>query len=106
MITNPFLRKIVKESCRREITTSMVVEAEKVEAEKVEWEGYVNNPYRHLAFLLQSQRALSSRKLAALQGQQAMRQIPAQNGVFGSLLGGALGGFFGNTAARCPCCGK
>ena len=31
MIVNSYLRKIVKESGRREITTSMIVEAEKIE---------------------------------------------------------------------------
>lgn len=33
MITNPFLRKVVEESGRCEITTSMIVEAEKAERE-------------------------------------------------------------------------
>lgn len=100
MITNPFLKEIVKKSNRRFITTSMIVEAE-----KAEWEAK-KSTWQYLAPLYQSQKALSLGELAALQIQRAMGQAPMQEGIFGTVLGGALGGFFGGTPARCPRCGK
>lgn len=108
MITNPFLRKIVEESNRRFITTSMIVEAEEEErkANRELWKRQKTAYQKQIAALRQGQRALSLSEIAQLQQQQAMSAASAQysGDLLGILLGGAFGGYL--SAERCPYCGK
>lgn len=99
MVTNPYLRRIVKESGRREITTSMIVEAE-----KVEWEaglGAYTGMLKALSGAPQNMALLQQQSMgmaAAQSGQYLGTGLMSQLGV-----GAALSSLF---TARCPYCGK
>ena len=87
MIKDTYLREIVEKWGRREITTSMVVEAEKVKYGSDEYQNYLTQLY------------------AAQQSQYPHGYLWMYGG--GSLLGslGSIGSFLVNTG-RCPYCGR
>ena len=92
MIKDPYLRKIVEQSGRREITTAMLVQAEKEKADfYYTWELATPEKYREaLAEQMAAQQSMSS--FAYGLGSQAA----------GGACGGAVFGYY----SRCPYCGR
>jgi len=91
MIKDPYLRKIVEQSGKREITTAMVVQAEKEKADfYYTWEPGTPEKYRE---------ALAE-QMAAQQNMGPFFQGIAAQGFSGPA--GAIFGYY----SRCPYCGR
>lgn len=109
MITNPFLRKIVKESGRCEITTSMIVEAEKAERE-VELKKFPFPQAEEYYRALGAQLSPILQQLSQFPSQESLSCQAYGGGLVGAQQCGINFGYLGIGAplfsGRCPYCGK